>query len=416
MSIDLAQYLRPGDRIVLGQACGEPTTLIEALIAQGADIRDLSAFIATSFSGIFTPETANSFTLNSMGAIGALRSMSKAHRLGIIPCHVGQVAPLIEQGLIGCDVAMVQVSPADADGNHSFGLISDYGQAAVAKARVVIAEVNEAVPYTYGELLPASCIDVAVHVNRAPIEVKPAAISATDEAIARHCAEFIGDGAVIQTGVGAVPDAILRLLHDRKDLGVHSGMLGDGLVDLAEAGVLTNARKEIDTGVSINGALIGTKRLYDFARRNPAIRMTRTDYTHNGAVLAQLSRLVTINSAMEVDLTGQANAEQSGDAYLGGTGGQLDFVRAGVRSPGGHSIIALPSTAKGGTISKIVASLSGPVTTPRSEVDIIVTEFGAAQLRGTTLAQRAKQLVSIAHPDFREELDRTASVIAKRGF
>ena len=414
--LDLGQYLRAGDAIVFGQACGEPTTLIEAMIAQGREIGDLSAFIATSFSGIFTPETADSFALSSMGAIGALRSMSKAHKLGIIPCPVGQVAPLIEQGLIGCDVAMVQVSPADADGNHSFGLISDYVQAAVAKARVVIAEVNPQVPYTHGELLPASRIDVAVHVDRAPVEVRPAVISATDEAIARHCAEFIGDGAVIQTGVGAVPDAILRLLRDRKDLGVHSGMLGDGLVDLAEAGVLTNARKEIDPGVSINGALIGTRRFYNYAHRNPAVRMVRTDYTHSAAILAQLSRLVTINSVMEVDLTGQANAEQSGDVYVGGTGGQVDFVRAGMRSPGGHSIIALPATAKGGTISKIVTALSGSVTTARSEVDIIVTEFGAAQLRGQNLAERARRLVAIAHPDFREELDRTAHMIQKRGY
>ena len=414
--LELGQFLKRGDNVVFGQACGEPTTLIEAMIAQGGDIGGLSGFIATSFSGIFTPETSDSFALSSMGAIGALRSLSKARKLGIVPCHVGQIAPLIEQGLIGCNVAMVQVSPADSDGNHSFGLISDYVQAAVAKARLVIAEVNEAVPFTFGELLPASRIDIAVHVDRSPVQVAAGAISATDEAIARHCAEFIGDGAVIQTGVGAVPDAILRLLHDRKDLGVHSGMLGDGLVDLAEAGVLTNARKEIDAGVSINGALIGTKRLYDFAHNNPSVRMTRTEYTHNSGVLAQLSRLVTINSAMEVDLGGQANAEQSGDAYMGGTGGQVDFVRAGMRSRGGHSIIALPSTAKGGTISKIVASLSGPVTTARSEVDIIVTEFGAAQLRGQSLAERARRLVAIAHPDFREELNRTAYNIQKREF
>jgi acyl-CoA hydrolase len=414
--LNLAQLLKRGESIVFGQACGEPTTLIEAVIAQGRDIGDLSAFIATSFSGIFTPETADSFALSSMGAIGALRSMSKAHKLGIIPCHVGQVAPLIDQGLIGCDIAMVQVSPADADGNHSFGLISDYVQAAVAKARLVIAEINPQVPYTFGELLPASRIDVAVHVDRPPAQVAPAAITPVDEAIARHCVEFIGDGSVIQTGVGAVPDAILRLLHDRKDLGAHSGMLGDGLVDLAEAGVLTNARKEIDRGVSINGALIGTSRLYDYAHRNSSVRMVRTDYTHNSAVLGQLSRLVTINSAMEVDLTGQANAEQSGNAYLGGTGGQVDFVRAGMRSPGGHSIIALPSTAKGGTISKIVSVLSGPVTTARSEVDIIVTEFGAAQLRGQTLVERARRLIAIAHPNFREALSKAAHIIEKKGF
>ncbi|MBB4858435.1 acyl-CoA hydrolase [Novosphingobium chloroacetimidivorans] len=419
--LDLSRYLRRGDRIVLGQACGEPTTLVEALIEQGAAIGELGAFIATSFSGLFTPETAGAFRLSSMGAIGALRTMTKADRdgrglLDIIPIHVSQIAPLIARGAMPCDVAMIQVSPADAQGNHSCGLISDYVRAAVDKARVVIAEVNEQVPYVPGELIPASAIDVAVQVSRMPVEVAPASIGPTDEAIARFCAEYIGDGSVIQTGVGAVPDAILRLLLDRRDLGVHSGMLGDGLVDLAEAGVLTNARKEIDRGVSINGALIGTRRLYDWAANNPAIRMTPTCYTHDAGVLGQLSRLVTINSALEVDLTGQVNAEQSGASYLGGTGGQVDFVRAGARSPGGASLMVLSATAKGGTISKIVPQLSGPVTSARTEVDVVVTEYGAAELKGQTLAERARRLVAIAHPDFRAELDRTAFEIAKRGF
>ncbi|MBW8752942.1 MAG: acetyl-CoA hydrolase/transferase family protein [Sphingomonadales bacterium] len=416
MDLDLSRYLRPGDHIVFGQACGEPTTLVEALIQQGAVIGNLSAFIATSFSGLFTPETADSFRLSSMGAIGALRSMTKAGKLDVIPVHVSQVGPLISAGVIPCDVAMIQVSPADAQGNHSCGLISDYVRAAVDKARVVIAEVNEAVPFTHGETIPASAIDVAVRVARAPVEVAPARIGETDEAIARHCAGYIGDGSVIQTGVGAVPDAILRLLHDRKDLGVHSGMLGDGLVDLFEAGVITNARKEIDRGVTINGALIGTKRLYDFAHDNQAIRMTPTSYTHDAAVLGRLSRLVTINSALEVDLTGQVNAEQSGAAYMGGTGGQVDFVRAGARSPGGASLMVLGSTAKGGTISKIVPTLAGPVTTARTEVDVIVTEHGAAELKGQSLAERTRRLIAIAHPDFREDLDRAAFEIRQRGF
>lgn len=415
-ALDLSRYLRPGDRVVFGQACGEPTTLVEALIAQGAAIGNLGAFIATSFSGLFTPETASAFRLSSMGAIGALRTMTKANLLDVIPVHVSQVAPLIDQGVMPCDVAMIQVSPADAQGNHSCGLISDYVRAAVGKARVVIAEVNEQVPYVPGEMIPGSAIDGAVKVSRAPVEVAPAKIGPTDEAIARVCAEYIHDGSVIQTGVGAVPDAILRLLHDRKDLGVHSGMLGDGLVDLAEAGVLTNARKEIDAGVSINGALIGTRRLYDWAHQNPAIRMTPTSYTHDAGVLGRLSRLVTINSALEVDLTGQVNAEQSGMAYLGGTGGQVDFVRAGARSPGGASLMVLASTAKGGALSKIVPALNGPVTTARTEVDVVVTEYGAAELKGQCLAERARRLVAIAHPDFREELDRTAHEIAKRGF
>jgi acyl-CoA hydrolase len=414
--LDLSQFLRAGDHIVFGQACGEPTSLIEALIGQGAAIGNLSAFIATSFSGIFTPETADAFALSSMGAIGALRSMTKAGKLSIIPVHVSQVGPLITASVIRCDVAMIQVSPADAAGNHSLGLISDYVQAAVAKARVVIAEINDQIPYTPGETLHSSKIDVAVQVSRPPVEVQAAKISEADEAIARHSVQFIGDGSVIQTGVGAVPDAILRLLHDRKDLGVHSGMLGDGLVDLVEAGVITNARKTIDKGLSINGALIGTKRLYDWAHQNKAIRMCSTAYTHDAAVLAQIDRLVTINSALEVDLTGQVNAEQSGAAYLGGTGGQVDFVRAGARSAGGYSITALLATAKGGSLSKIVPSLSGPVTTARTEVDIIVTEFGAAELKGQSLAERTKRLIAIAHPDFREELDKAAFEIRNRGF
>ncbi|WP_280240512.1 acetyl-CoA hydrolase/transferase family protein [Nocardia abscessus] len=414
--LDLTTILRAGDRIVVGQACGEPTTLIEALIAQGGAIGGVSAFIATSFSGLFTPAATEAFALSSMGAIGALRSLTKEHRLSIVPCHVSRVGPMIEAGILGCDVAFVQVSPADERGEHSFGLVSDHVRAAVAAARVVVAEINDQVPFTLGERLPGAEIDYAVRVSRAPVQVPPARIGPVDEAIAGHAAAYIEDGAVLQIGVGAVPDAVLRLLHDRTDLGVHSGMIGDGLVDLVESGAVTNARKTIDRGVSVTGALIGTERLYRFADRNAAIRMCATDYTHDAGVLARLERLVTINSAMEVDLTGQVNAEQTGAAYLGGTGGQVDFVRAGARSPGGHAIIALPSTAKGGTVSRITATLSGPVTTARSDVDVIVTEFGAAELAGQTLAERTRRLIAVAHPDFREELERAAHVVQRRGF
>ncbi|MCX5045395.1 acetyl-CoA hydrolase [Aldersonia sp. NBC_00410] len=415
-AFDLAEFVRPGDRIVWGQACGEPTTLVEALIEQGERIGGLSAFTATSFSGILTPESVRGFRMSSMGAIGTLKSLTKEHKLDVIPIHVSQVGPMITAGIIGCDVAFVSVSPADADGNHSLGLVSDYMQAAIAKARVVIAEVNEQVPYTHGELLPADRIDCAVTVSRAPVEVAPARMSEIDEAIATYAAGFVEDGSVLQVGVGAVPDAMLRRLYDRRDLGVHSGMVGDTLVELVEAGVVTNARKPIDTGVSITGALIGTKRLYEFVDRNPALRMCTTAYTHDAGVLAQLDRLVTINSAIEVDLGGQVNAEQTGSAYLGGTGGQVDFVRGGARSRGGHAIIALPSTAKNGAISRITARLSGPVTTARADVDVIVTEFGAAELKGRTLAERARRLIAIAHPDFRSELEREANEIARRGF
>ena len=413
--LDLAQFLRRGDHIVIGQACGEPSTLIEALIVQGSHIGDLHAFVATNFSGIFTPESANSFSLSSMGAIGSLRSMAKAGKLSIIPCHFGQIGPMIEAGIIGCDVAFLQVSPADEDGNHSFGLVSDHVQAMVAKARVIVAEVNDQVPYTYGDaVLPASRIDVAVHVSRPPVHVMPVAASKTEEAIAQALSAYIEDG--LQVGVGAIPDAVMRLSRDRKDLGVHSGMLGDGYVELVEAGVMTNARKPFDVGVGIACSLIGSKRLFDHAHRNKAISMCSAEITHGEAVLVQIPKLVTINSAIEVDLTGQVNAEASGSVYLGGTGGQVDFVRAGSRSTGGHSIIALSATAKGGALSKIVPVLNGPVTTGRADVDVVVTEYGAAELKGQSLAERAKRLVAIAHPDFREELGKSAFEIGRRGF
>ncbi|WP_380871414.1 acetyl-CoA hydrolase [Sphingomonas sp. DBB INV C78] len=416
-ALDLSRLVRPGDHIVWGQACGEPATLIEALIAQRAGLGGVSAFAGSSFSGLLTPEIADHIALSSMGAIGSLRSLTKAGALGIIPCHVGQIAGMIEAGLIGCDIAFVQVSPADAQGNHSYGLINDYVQAAVAKARVVVAEVNDQIPFTHCDaLLPRDRIDYLIEVSRSPVEVKPAAIGEGDLTIARHAAAYIGDGAVIQIGIGAVPDAITQLIHDRRDLGVHSGMIGDGLVDLVEKGVVTNKLKPFEAGVSVTGALIGTRRLYDFAHRNAAVGMRSSKLTHADAVLTAIPRLVTINSAVEVDLTGQINAEQTGPAYIGGTGGQVDYVRAGSRSEGGRSIIALPATAAGGKASRIVPALSGPVTTARSEADVIVTEYGAAELKGQTLAERARRLTAIAHPDFREELDRAAFEIASRGF
>lgn len=415
--LDLTQVLRPGDRIIWGQACGEPTTLIEALIAQAPQIGPLSAFAATSFSGVLDETAADRLSLASMGAIGLLRKLTALHKLQVIPCQVSTISALIEQGLIGCDVAFVQVSPPDAAGNHSYGLIADFVHTAVMKARLVIAEVNSAVPFTHSDVtLPASRIDLAVHVARPPVQVSPARIGETDQRIAELVAHFIEDEATLQVGIGAVPDAILRLLHNRRDLGFHSGMLGDAAVDLLQSGVVTNASKPIDAGISTTTALIGTQRLYDFAHNNPSIAVRSSNYIHNASVLARIPKFVTINSAVEVDLTGQVNAEQSGPQYVGGTGGQLDFVRAGSRSQGGHSIIALPSTAKRGTISRITHALTGPVTTARSDVDVIVTEFGAAELRGQSIAERTRRLIAIAHPEFREELERAAYPMQKAGF
>jgi len=415
--LDLKDFISHGDRIVWGQGTGEPTTLIEALLAQRESLGGVSAFVGSSFSDLLKPEHADHIDFSAMGALGGMARLARAGVLGIVPCHVGQIAHLIAGGQIGCDVAMVQVSPAGSDGVHSYGLINDYAQAAVAKARLVIAEVNDRVPFTLGDgrLLPHQ-VDVLVETSRPVVEVQAPPPAPTDAAIAAHVGRYIEDGSVLQMGIGSIPEAITRLVTDRRDLGVHSGMIGDGVWMLMEKGVVTNARKAHMPGVTVTGALIGSRGLYDFAHRNPALQLFRSDVTHADAVLTAMSGLVTINSAIEIDLTGQVNAETAGSAYLGATGGQVDYVRGGSRSPGGHSIIALPSSAKGGTVSRIVTQLSGPVTSARSEVDVIVTEHGAAELRGQTLAERARRMVAIADPAFREELAAAAQRIAKRGY
>lgn len=414
-TLELKRYIKPGDAIVCGQACGEPTTILEALYAQRALLGGVSLFTGSSFSGLVKPEYADHIHFRSMGAIGALRALTKTGALEIIPSHVGQLGRMIADGDIPCDVAIVQVSPANSDGLHSPGLIGDYVQKAVRQARVVIAEVNAQVPCVPAStMLNAADFDVIVECDRTPVTVPPAKTGEVDQAIARFAANFIQDGSILQIGIGAVPDAILQLVKDRRDLGVHSGMIGDGLVDLVEAGVITNATHGQWKGVSVTGALIGSERLYRFAHDNKAILLADSALTHDEAILASLPKLVSVNSAIEVDLTGQVNAETAGENYLGGTGGQVDYVRGGSRSPGGHSIIALPSTAK--TDSRVVSRLSGPVTTGRSEVDVIITEYGAAQLKGRSLRERAKAMIEIAHPDLREKLSAEAHDLFKRGF
>lgn len=415
--LELADFIRPGDAIVWGQGTGEPTTLIEALLAQRATLGGVSVFVGSSFSALLMPEHADHIGFSSMGALGGLARLAKAGVLGIVPCHVGRIAGLIGQGLIGCDVAMLQVSPAGPEGGHSYGLINDYTQAAVARARVVIAEVNDQVPFTLGDaMLMPDDIDVLVETSRPLVELRAAPPSAIDAAIAGHVCRYIEDGSVLQMGIGSVPNAITHLIGDRRDLGVHSGMIGDGIWQLMERGVVTNARKSFMPGVTVAGALIGSRGLYDFAHRNPALRLFRSAVTHDDAVLTAIPRLVTINAAVEIDLTGQVNAEATGSAYMGATGGQVDYVRGGARSPGGHSVLVLPSSARGGDISRIVDRLSGPVTTARSEVDIVVTEHGVAELRGQTLAERARRMAAIADPAFREDLAAAAAAIAKRGY
>jgi acyl-CoA hydrolase len=314
------------------------------------------------------------------------------------------VAGLIRDGAIPCDIALVQVSPANARGEHSFGLINDYIRTAVESAAVVIAEINEQVPWTPCDApLRSDEITVAVHTDRPLLEVPAAPFGELERRVAAHLEPLIPDRATLQMGIGALPEAIVAMLSDRRDLGVHSGMIGDSIADLMERGVITNAFKGIDAGITITGGLIGTSRLYRFAHENPALRLCPSSYTHSGATTAAVRRLISINSALEVDLTGQVNAEAIGTDYFGAVGGQVDFVRAAALSQGGLSIIALPSTGKEGR-SRIVARLSGPVTTARSDVDVVATEHGIARLRGLGLRERIHALTAIAAPEHRDAL------------
>jgi acyl-CoA hydrolase len=310
-------------------------------------------------------------------------------------------------------VLLVQLGPADTHGVYGFGAVADYIRAAADCASLVIAEINDQAPRTAGEIgLTEAEIDVAVFTSRPLPSVPAAKAAATDQAIANFAAGFIGDEAVLQMGIGATPDAVLRELGSRRNLGIHSGMMSDAAVDLIEAGAVTNAAKPIDAGVSVTGALIGTEKLYRFADANPQVALRGAHYTHGDATLARLDTLVTINAAIEVDLSGQVNAEQIGGKYVGAIGGQADFVRAGHRARRGRSIIALPSSAGGG-ISRIVHRLTDCVTTPRADVDVIVTEYGAAELTGCGLAERALRMIAIAHPDHREDLARSAHRVVR---
>ena len=409
--LDLRDWIRPGDGIVVGQGTGEPLTLTEALVAQRAGLGGVRVFLAAMFSDTFHSGRVDGLELLGNLGVGTNRRLIKAGLMDVLPCHVSQVEDFIEGGQIACDVALVQLAPPDEQGRYSLGLSGDSMHTAAKKARVVIAEVNHRVPQTPGEhWLTDADIDVRTDVSRQPIQLPSAPVGELERRIAAHVDGFIPDRATLQVGFGAIPEAIIAMLSNRRDLGMHSGMVGDSVVDLVERGALTNAFKGMDEGVSITGVLFGTDdKLYRWAHRNPALRLASTRRTHSLAVLSRLHRFVSVNSALEVDLSGQVNAESVGGDYIGAIGGQVDYVRAAGRSPGGASIIALPATAKGGAVSKIVARLNGPVTTARSDVDVVATEFGAVRLRGLSFRQRMKALIGIAAPQHREALERAAA-------
>ncbi|WGS54876.1 acetyl-CoA hydrolase (plasmid) [Paraburkholderia sp. D15] len=401
---DLTPYLRGGDTVMWGQATAEPLTLTRALVAQRAHFGCLDLFLGIDLSGTIRTEHTDHFRFMSYCGAGGNRALAKAGLLDIIPAPYSLLLRELARAGMGIDVVLVQVAEADEDGMHSLGLANDLLIAAIEQARVVIAEVNPNVPRTYGERrLRPDEIDAFVPAAFAPLETASSVPSPQEERIAEHVASLVEDGATLQVGLGGVAEATLRRLTDRKDLGIHSGIVGDALVDLAESGALTNARKGRNTGRSVAGILMGTKRLYAYANRNPDIQLRGTDETHGAEALSSIERFVAINSAIEVDLTGQANSEVANGDYIGAVGGAPDFLRAAHRSRGGIPVIALRSTA--GERSRIVASLSGPASTARCDAGVIVTENGIADLRGCSLTERMRRMIAIAAPQHREQLE-----------
>jgi len=411
-SLDLASIVRPGDTVMWGQATAEPVPLTQALMAQRHAIGDFKVFLGMTNSGTLKPEYADRIAFSSYCGTGGNRALVKAGKLDIVPCHYSQFPELIQSGRLKIDVLMLQLAPADEHGAYSLGIAHEFLVQALDAARVVIAEVNDQAPWTCGERpVRDEDLDYIVRTSRAPLELFQPQPGEAELAIARHVGGLIEDGATLQFGLGAMPEAILAAVGDRRDLGIHSGTIGDGVVELTRSGVITNARKSIDPGLTVAGMMMGSKRLYDFAHRNPAVQFRATNYVHNADVLSRIDRFVALNTAIEVDLTGQINAEVAGGLYIGAVGGALDFLRAAGRSRGGVPVVALPSTAGDGAkrASRIVARLSGPVSTPRSDAGIIATEYGIADLRGRTLSERMRRMIAIAHPDFRETLERDSA-------
>ncbi len=379
--MELARHIRPGDGIIFGQACAEPQTLVEALVTQRAAYSGASLFMGVNWSGTVKPEHADHLRLTAYCGSGHNRKLADAGVLDIHPHPYSQLASLIRSGKIRADVVLVQVSPPNAKGQYSLGLAAEYLVPALEMARSVIAEINDRVPWTHSEkLLQRHDFAAALETSREPVPLPYGEPGALEQAIATHALAFIPDGATIETGLGALPDAVLRLLGDRKGLRLHSGSVGDGVVELMAKGVMQQAD---------GGTLMGTRRLFEHARDNPRLRLRSTEYTHNPRVLGGIERFVAINSAIEVDYTGQVNAEVAKGSYLGAVGGALDFIRAANHSPGGVSLMLLPA-------ARIVEKLQGPVATPRSEAGVIVTERGAADLRGCTLRERIERTRAIA--------------------
>ncbi|MBR0699802.1 acetyl-CoA hydrolase/transferase family protein [Bradyrhizobium diazoefficiens] len=400
--IDLSGLIREGDLVVCGQATAEPVTLTQALMHQAARLPAFRMMVGPIFSDTFPVACAPNVAFQSYGVIGNARRLARAGRLDVIPSNYSAFCADFAARRHRADVVLVQLAEA-GDGRLSASLSNDYVIDAARGARLVIAEINPDAPFTFGAEWPAEVpIHLRVTARRPPVELVSPPLDDVSRRIAAHAASLIADGSTLQFGVGRIPDAILSSLSHVRNLGIHSGLINDAVVDLIERGAVTNAEKGIDAGTTVTNQVIGTRRLYRFVHENEAVSVRPTSYTHGQDVLARINRLVAINSALQVGLDGSVNSETLNGVAIGAIGGQLDFVRGANASPGGRAIIALPATAPDGT-SRIVADVE-TVTTPRADVDAIVTEWGIAELRGSGLAERARRMIAIAAPEHRDAL------------
>ncbi len=402
-------WVKSGMRVYIQPGCAEPETLVEALIRRGPMVNDVEIvhMMTMGVAPYVAPEMAGHFRHNAMFIGANVRDAINNGRADYTPIYLSEIEELFESGAMPIDVALITVSPPDAHGLCSFGVGVDTTLTAAKVARRVIAQVNDQMPRTFGDsFINVNDIDAFIESSRPLCAMKKPEFTELHAAIARNVASLIDDGAVIQTGIGGIPDAVLPLLMDRKDLGVHSELVSDGVIPLIEAGVITGARKNFKPRKIILGFALGTKRLFEFVDNNPLFEFHPTAYTNDPGLIARNDNMVAINSALQIDLTGQVCSDSIGNQFYSGIGGQVDFIRGASRSRGGKPIIAISSTAKDGAISRLVPMLSpgAGVVTSRGLIRYVVTEYGVAYLHGKSIRERAKALIEIAHPKFRPEL------------
>jgi 4-hydroxybutyrate CoA-transferase len=406
---DAVKVIQSGQRVFLTGNCSVPQKLLAALVARAPELHNVEIVqvLTVGPADYVQPGMEEHLRVNTLFISDNVRQAVNEGRADYTPCFLSEIPHLWRNGHLPIDVALIHVSPPDEHGFCSFGIEVGVTKPAAHAARIVIAEVNDQMPRTLGDsFIHVSKIDYAVPVSYKLPELPLGEVTELNKRIGQHVAELIEDGSTLQMGIGGIPDGVLLFLRDKRDLGIHTELFSDGVVELVERGVVTNEKKTLHPGKIIAGFLLGTQRLYDFVDNNPIVELHPTDYVNDPFLIAQNEKMVAINSAIEVDLTGQVCADSIGSRLYSGVGGQVDFIRGAARSKGGKPIIALPSTAKNDTISRIVPTLkpgAGVVTT-RNDVHYVVTEYGVAYLHGKTIRQRVQALINIAHPKFRDEL------------